>query len=1019
MGFEREKDNAEIEKPEEIYNLLFEDSPVGVIISDSKGIVVDCNKVVEKLGNFTKGELIGKSFTKFLTLQPDLIELFMDRMKRTYQGESPEPIEFPVKFKGENLIWLKLNASTIKSGQKTLILSVIEDITQRKITEQKLKESEEKYRDTLELLPDVVYEMNKDFELIYLNQAGLDKFKYSREDLKNGLSVFDMISSKSLGTAIANIKEFLNGKDISATDYLLKRKDGSEFWGSVHSRVIQKDGKILGMEGIITDVTKDKQFREILKESEEKFRNIAEQSLMGIAIIQDNLVKYVNERFASILGYAVDEVMEFPRGTHRKLIHPEDIDFVIEQARKKQRGDQDAITHYSYRLLKKAGETVWIDNFSTTINYGGRNADLVMVIDITEHKKADRELKESEEKFREISEQLLMGICILQDDKIKYVNKKFANIIGYTVEEMMNWDPSEYIKTVYPEDRKKAIEQARKKQRGEKDIMINYQTRAIKKTGETIWIDNYSKTINYGGTYADLVMIKDITDQKMAEQKLRESEEKYRLITENANDMISILNQKMVFEYINEKSHYKTLGFLGKELIGKNPIDFVHPDDVEFVVKAFNVGLDSGEGEAEYRFRHKDGSYVWLGSNGRTFVDKNGVTKALIISRDISLRKILDDARRTYTENLEKEVEKRAIDLIDEKKKIETIINTISDGVLVLDIQGKLVLVNEILKKYYYQIYEREIPVDFSASFNPDNIFDDTIKKLFLSKTPENVTFEPKDGLFLQCVSIGIGGLNSDDSKIGSIIEVRDVTPFIEFDNMRRQFVTTVTHELRTPISALLQSIENLEDYQHQMSEETQEQLMNTISENTKLLAELVEDLLVISRIEEKKIALKWERFKPKNILKEILDQLEPLRISKSIKVEIEVDDEVELFGDIKRIGQIFRIFIDNALKYSKTGAILNIKAIDHYKGDYNFRDIDGVLMIFSDTGIGIRKKDIPQLFKRFFRSKDVRNVPGTGLGLSIAKEFIQLHVGEVNVESKFGKGSKFYVFLPRLEEPP
>ena len=123
------------------------------------------------------------------------------------------------------------------------------------------------------------------------------------------------------------------------------------------------------------------------------------------------------------------------------------------------------------------------------------------------------------------------------------------------------------------------------------------------------------------------------------------------------------------------------------------------------------------------------------------------------------------------------------------------------------------------------------------------------------------------------------------------------------------------------------------------------------------------------------------------------------------------------MIGDLKRIAQIFRIFIDNAIKYSNERSIVKIKAFNNYKGELNPNSIDGVLIQFIDNGIGIRKEDIPNLFKKYFRTKDAINFPGTGLGLSIAETLTRAHKGEIFVESEYGKGTTFSIFLPRLKE--
>ncbi len=232
-------------------------------------------------------------------------------------------------------------------------------------------------------------------------------------------------------------------------------------------------------------------------------------------------------------------------------------------------------------------------------------------------------------------------------------------------------------------------------------------------------------------------------------------------------------------------------------------------------------------------------------------------------------------------------------------------------------------------------------------------------------------------------------------------------------------FVYAVSHEIRTPISVLVQSIDNLEVYGEKLSENLKSKLIKTMSRNTSLLSELIEDLLLASRIERTEIELKWENYKLFDVLKDVLDQMEPRYKSRGIKIDTDVDINIQLFGDIKRIAQIFRIFIDNAIKYSKERSLIKIKVFNKYKGEFNPKSIDGVLIQFIDNGIGIKKEDIPNLFKKYFRSKDAMNIPGTGLGLTIAKTLTYYHQGEIFVESDYGKGTTFSIFLPRLEEQP
>ncbi len=150
-------------------------------------------------------------------------------------------------------------------------------------------------------------------------------------------------------------------------------------------------------------------------------------------------------------------------------------------------------------------------------------------------KKTTEVLKESEEKFRMLADQSLMGIFIMQGDKIVYANHKMADIIGYPYEEAISWNLEDQLKIVHPDDREFIKEQALKKQKGKTDVIYHYQFRLYRKTGELAWIENYSKTITYDGKPADFVTFIDITDQKKMEEKIKKSEKKYRKAYYQAN----------------------------------------------------------------------------------------------------------------------------------------------------------------------------------------------------------------------------------------------------------------------------------------------------------------------------------------------------------------------------------------------------------------------------------------------------------------------------------------------------
>lgn len=219
-----------------------------------------------------------------------------------------------------------------------------------------------------------------------------------------------------------------------------------------------------------------------------------------------------------MLGYSKDEIKKF---TYQQLTPQKwhDIEEDIAQNQILARGYSDT---YEKEYIRKDGiifpisMRVWLlEN-----EMGNPRGMWGFVRDITAQKQAEEKLRESEERFRIITEQSFLGIAIIQDDVIKYGNQKFAEIFDYTIEEMMNWAPSQYSILIHPKDKELVMNQSRKKQAGDKDVLIRYHFKGIKKSNEQIILDVFTKTIFLNGKPAELIMLNDITEQKAAEQRI-------------------------------------------------------------------------------------------------------------------------------------------------------------------------------------------------------------------------------------------------------------------------------------------------------------------------------------------------------------------------------------------------------------------------------------------------------------------------------------------------------------------
>ncbi|MFX0093736.1 MAG: MASE3 domain-containing protein [Candidatus Hodarchaeota archaeon] len=358
--------------------------------------------------------------------------------------------------------------------------------------------------------------------------------------------------------------------------------------------------------------------------------------------------------------------------------------------------------------------------------------------------------------------------------------------------------------------------------------------------------------------------------------------------------------------------------------------------------------------------------------------------------------------------------------LKNENQRIETIVEIIPNGVLFLDSEGHVYLINRTLQDLYKQTYQENLQWGDDFSKLPENNLINTFKEIILDETwekGENYVIRKTIGLetntYIETFATIIH--LTEEEILGFLFVTHDVTPFIELENLRNQFVSSVSHELRTPITSINLTIKNLLKYGKRLPEKQKESMLNMVARSATILSEMIEDLLIASRIEGDQFKVEMFEYQLFDVLLDIINQMESRCAEKKIVLQLDADPKIRLIGDTRRIGQIFRILIDNAVKYSPDRSTININVIDQYQGDYNPEKREGVLIQVKDEGQGIPEKELPNLFVRFFRASNVKNIPGTGLGLSIARDLVLQHKGEIFVESKLGEGSIFSIFLPKL----
>ncbi|MFX0101672.1 MAG: MASE3 domain-containing protein [Candidatus Hodarchaeota archaeon] len=463
----------------------------------------------------------------------------------------------------------------------------------------------------------------------------------------------------------------------------------------------------------------------------------------------------------------------------------------------------------------------------------------------------------------------------------------------------------------------------------------------------------------------------DITSRKIAEEKLKQSEERYRKLFDLSPIGIGISNQDGNVIAMNQ-SMEDILGYTVKELndIGVGQTYENPGDRKKFleILKKFGKVKDYTA-----RLRRKDG-HVFYGLITSEYLTLDGQQAIITNIRDITEEKKAQEA----IQNLAKFPSENPNPVLRVNEEKILYINYSGRALFNADEGDDLI---EVFKEPVLKAKEINIPIDIETN---------VLNRIYSFK----ITPIPNKGY------VNIYG--------------EDVTTRREAEKKLEQFVSVASHELLTPITVLKQSVELGNQYEEKLTEEQKRSIQKTISQNVHLLSELAKDLLTLSRIDEKRISMEIQEYKPSHLIQNILKTLELPINSKKITINFDVEDRISLNGDVQSVSRIFMVLIDNAVKYSRENGIITIKAIDKYTGPFNTSKADGILIQVKDNGIGIKEDDITKLFQRFFRSDAVGNIPGTGLGLAIADELVKLHKGEIHVESVFGEGSTFSVFLPK-----
>ena len=252
-----------------------------------------------------------------------------------------------------------------------------------------LRESERRYKELADSLPESVYEIDLEGNVLFANATAYRVFNYGNDALAKGLNVFSMLDERDIEHAAHDFSRLLAGESIGPVEYLVRRGDGSTFPAVLHSVPTVRDGVLTGFHGVLVDASVINRTKEALRESEARFRAVAEATASGIYIRQDDRFVYANPAMEKISGYSAEEILSMKR--FEQFIHPESIPFMRERIVRCRAGDM-VPTRYELKIIRKDGGQLWVDLSSSAIVYDNRPARIGTFFDINDRRRAEEEL---------------------------------------------------------------------------------------------------------------------------------------------------------------------------------------------------------------------------------------------------------------------------------------------------------------------------------------------------------------------------------------------------------------------------------------------------------------------------------------------------------------------------------------------------------------------------------------------------------------------------------------------------
>lgn len=886
-----------------------------------------------------------------------------------------------------------------------LILAL--EITDRKQAEKVAQEARELAQSLFEVSP-AAYSLAtvSNRRIIDVNEAWTIMFGYSKSEVvgrpATEFDFFYFPDQREL--AFSKLKKDSMLKDYSCD---IRTKTGEKRSAFMNTRIEHFGGEDYII-SVFNDITDRILVEEKIKESQENYQKLFENNPhpMWVYDLESLAFMEVNDAAIAKYGYSRDEFLKM---TILDIRPNEDHELLLSNIAEFHIGMEKSGI---WRHVKKDGNHIYVEITSHSLVYSGRKAKLVLANDITDRKKAEEKLRESEQRFATVFAYSPVAIAIswLNNGKIVDVNQSLVDWIGFSREELIGHTTTDLNIWADSDQRQRFV-----KLLGSNNTVDGMEADMRLKSGELRHILAYGKQISLAGEPCNMIEIIDITDRKLAEQRLREREAELNYAQELAQ-MASWQVDLPELKLTVSNNYRKLIGIEDRdmEISFEYFLSRLHPDDVHLMTpEKYDLSPDAPPVEIEFRVIMPDGSLKWF-QNTMVGEYQNGRMVALKgTNLDITEKINRREEIQRINESLEQRVEERTLELSD-------LYDNAPCGYHSLDTNGYFERINDTELEWLG--YSRE---EMVGKMSVMEILTPESKETFSNTFPIykkngrleglELDFIRKDGTILSVLLNATAVYDHEGNYLYSRSTIIDHTDrknalsalrgamgkLEEAYKELESFSYSVSHDLRAPLRHI-SAFSNLlfETHKGRLGEEGDKYLLR-INEATHLMGTLIDDLLKLSRVTRSELTL--QNINLADIFKSISEEKQ--RSFPERKIQISFNHDLYAVCDNSLIRLCLNNLFENAWKFtSKT---------ENPEIEFSFKqENDQPVFFIRDNGIGFEMKYADKLFGAFQRLHNSADFEGTGIGLAIVQRVINKHGGRIWVESKPNEGTTFFFTL-------